>query len=67
MSNSKTSPKRRNGDLAMIHIAAKRLFGDVSKGSDGREAYEDWLQRHTGKRSVDHYCAGCLSTPSGGN
>lgn len=26
----KTSPNRRNGDLAMIHIAAKRLFGDVS-------------------------------------
>ena len=48
----KTSPKRRNGDLAMIHIAAKRLFGDVSKGGDGREAYEDWLERHTGKRSA---------------
>lgn len=52
MTNSKTSPKRRNSDLAMIHIAAKRLFGDVSKGSDGRDAYEDWLQRHTGKRSA---------------
>ncbi len=49
---------RRNSDLAMIHIAAKRLFGDVSKGSDGREAYEDWLERHTGKRS-----AGKLTTP----
>lgn len=48
----KTSPNRRNGDLAMIHIAAKRLFGDVSKSSDNREAYEDWLQKHTGKRSA---------------
>ncbi len=57
MSNTKTSPKRRNSDLAMIHIAAKRLFGDVSKGGDGRAAYEDWLERHTGKRS-----AGKLST-----
>lgn len=52
MPNPKTSPKRRNSDLAMIHIAAKRLFGDVSRGSDGREAYEDWLDRHTGKRSA---------------
>ena len=43
---------RRNGDLAMIHIAAKRLFGDTSRGADGRDAYEDWLQRHTGKRSA---------------
>jgi len=51
MNTAKTSPKRRNSDLAMIHIAAKRLFGDVSKGGDGREAYEDWLERHTGKRS----------------
>lgn len=48
----KTFPNRRNGDLAMIHIAAKRLFGDVSKGSDGRTDYEDWLERHTGKRSA---------------
>ncbi len=51
MTNHKTSLKRRNSDLAMIHIAAKRLFGDVSKGSDGRDAYEDWLELHTGKRS----------------
>lgn len=42
---------RRNSDLAMIHIAAKRLFGDVSKGGEGREAYEDWLELKTGKRS----------------
>lgn len=46
------SAARRNGDLAMIHMAAKRLFGDVSKGSDTRDAYEDWLERHTGKRSA---------------
>lgn len=52
MTIDKTSPKRRNSDLAMIHIAAKRLFGDVSKGEDGREAYENWLERHTGKRSA---------------
>lgn len=52
MSKPKTSPQRRNSDLAMIHIGAKRLFGDVSKGGDGREAYEDWLARHTGKRSA---------------
>lgn len=58
MTNAKTSPKRRNSDLAMIHIAAKRLFGDVSKGGDGREAYEDWLERLTAKRS-----AGKLTTP----
>lgn len=43
---------RRNSDLAMIHIAAKHLFGDTSRGSDGRDAYEDWLGRHTGKRSA---------------
>lgn len=55
---TKTSPKRRAADLAMIHIAAKRLFGDVSKGSPEREAYEDWLERLTGKRS-----AGKLTTP----
>ncbi|MEM7295670.1 MAG: phage protein GemA/Gp16 family protein [Pseudomonadota bacterium] len=52
MSTPKTSPKRRNGDLAMIHIAAKRLFGDVSRGGDGREDYEGWLETHTGKRSA---------------
>ncbi|PIE09006.1 MAG: hypothetical protein CSA73_00785 [Rhodobacterales bacterium] len=58
MTNTKTRPKRRNNDLAMIHIAAKRLFGDVSKGGDGRDAYENWLERHTGKRS-----AGKLTAP----
>ncbi len=64
MTQTKASPKRRNSDLAMIHMAAKRLFGDVSKGSDGREDYEDWLEEQTrsdgkeGKRS-----AGKLTTP----
>jgi len=59
MARPKTaSTSRRTSDLAMIHIAAKRLFGDTSKGADGREAYEDWLARHTGKRS-----AGKLTTP----
>lgn len=43
---------RRNGDLAMIHIAAKHLFGDTSKGGAGRADYEDWLERRTGKRSA---------------
>lgn len=51
MSTQKTSHARRNADLATIHIGAKGLFGDVSKGGDGREGYEDWLERHTGKRS----------------
>jgi hypothetical protein len=54
---TKTSPQRRNADLATIHIGAKALFGDVSKGGDGRDQYEVWLERHTGKRS-----AGKLST-----
>ncbi len=45
------SNTRRNSDLAMIHIAAKTLFGDVSKGGAGREDYEDWLELKTGKRS----------------
>jgi hypothetical protein len=58
MSNTKTSPKRRNADLAMIHMAGKRLFGDVSKGGDGREDYEDWLEAKTGKRS-----SSTLTTP----
>lgn len=63
MTTAKTSPKRR-ADLAMIHMAAKRLFGDVSKGGDGREDYENWLEQQTaregkkGKRS-----AGKLTTP----
>lgn len=51
-----TAPKpqnaRRNGDMAIIHMAAKRLFGDVSRGGDGRAEYEDWLHRLTGKRSA---------------
>ena len=46
------SSPRRNSDLAMIHIAAKRLFGDVSKGGEGREDYENWLEGKTGKRSA---------------
>jgi len=48
----KTSPNTRNADLAQIHIAAKRLFGDVSKTGDGRSDYEDWLENRTGKRSA---------------
>ncbi|MDO5606011.1 MAG: regulatory protein GemA [Paracoccus sp. (in: a-proteobacteria)] len=49
----KSAPNtRRNGDLAMVHMAAKRLFGDVSRGGDGRAAYEDWLERLTGQRSA---------------
>ena len=52
MPKAKTSPRRRNSDLAMIHIAARRLFGDVSKGGDGRDEYEAWLMRHTGKSSA---------------
>lgn len=49
---------RRTADLAMIHMAAKTLFGDVSRGGVGREEYEDWLEARTGKRS-----AGALSQP----
>ncbi|MCT4608637.1 MAG: regulatory protein GemA [Pelagimonas sp.] len=52
MTKAKTSPKRRNGDLAMIHIVAKQLFGDVSSSGDGREDYENWLENLTGKRSA---------------
>ena len=58
MPSTTRSNARRNSDLAMIHIAAKRLFGDVSKDGEGREAYEDWLEIKTGKRS-----SGKLSTP----
>lgn len=58
MSTPKTSPQRRNADLATIHIGAKGLFGDVSRGGDGREAYEDWLERHTGKRSAGKLTTG---------
>ena len=43
---------RRNADLALIHMAAKNLFGDVTKTGDGRGDYEDWLERNTGKRSA---------------
>ena len=43
---------RRNADLAMIHMAGKKLFGDVSKGGHGREDYEDWLEQRTGKTSA---------------
>lgn len=38
--------------MAAIHMAAKHLFGDISQGGDGRAAYEDWLERLTGKRSA---------------
>lgn len=58
MTTRKTSPERRRSDLAMIHIGAKRLFGDVSKNGDGREAYEDWLERLTGKRSSGNLTTG---------
>lgn len=53
-----TSPQRRNADLATIHIGAKALFGDVSKGGDGRDEYEAWLERHTGKRSAGKLTTG---------
>lgn len=52
MAAKRAQNPRRNGDLAMIHMAAKRLFGETSPGSDGRDAYENWLERHTGKRSA---------------
>ena len=42
----------RNKQLAAIHIAAARLFGDVSKKGEGRELYEDWLERLGGVRSA---------------
>ena len=42
----------RNKQLAVIHIAGKRLFGDVSRSGDGRGAYEDWLERMSGARSA---------------
>lgn len=43
---------RRNADLATIHMAAKAMFGDVSRGGDGRDDYEAWLERLTGVRSA---------------
>ena len=46
------SDQRRRGDMAMIHIAAKRLFGDVSTDGEGRLEYENWLEGKTGKRSA---------------
>ncbi len=58
MTTTTKTNSRRNADLAMIHMAAKSLFGDTSKNGDGRDDYEAWLKRHTGKRS-----AGKLTTP----
>lgn len=52
---SRPSPagtQKRNADLALIHVAAKSLFGDVSKSGTGRADYEDWLHRLTGCRSA---------------
>ena len=51
---AQTDPQkdRRVADLAIIHMAAKRMFGDVSRGGHGRDNYEDWLLRHTGQRSA---------------
>ncbi len=52
---SRPSPagtQKRNADLALIHVAAKSLFGDVSKTGTGRADYEDWLHRLTGCRSA---------------
>lgn len=48
----KSADPRRNGDLAMIHLAAKALFGDVSRQGDGRDDYEAWLHKLTGKSSA---------------
>ena len=53
---ARTPDQMRNSDLATIHMAAKSLFGDVSKSGFGRSDYEDWLHQLTGKRS-----AGALS------
>ena len=49
MSPAKTSRARQ---LAAIHIAAARMFGDIAPGGDGRAAYEDWLERVAGARSA---------------
>lgn len=49
---SRNSDPRRTADLAMIHMAAKSLFGDVARGGAGRGEYEAWLERHTGQRSA---------------
>ncbi len=38
------SPKRR-ALLGLVHKGAAKMFGD------DHEAYEDWLERETGKRS----------------
>lgn len=46
MPAKKPTDDRRRSDLAMIHIAAKRLF------DDDRAAYEDWLETRTGRRSA---------------
>ena len=54
MTTARTDRARaaRNKQLAVIHIAAARLFGDVSRTGDGRGAYEDWLERMSGARSA---------------
>lgn len=49
---TRKSDLKRTADLAMIHMAAKTLFGEVSRGGAGREDYEAWLARLTGKRSA---------------
>lgn len=50
--NMKNNDPRRNADLAVIHMAAKHMFGDVSRGGHGRDDYEAWLERHTGVKSA---------------
>ncbi|MEG9884156.1 MAG: phage protein GemA/Gp16 family protein [Hyphomicrobiales bacterium] len=54
MTTARTDRDRaaRHKQLATIHIAAARLFGDVSQGGDGRAAYEGWLERLSGARSA---------------
>ena len=47
-----SSDNKRNTDLALIHVAAKALFGDCGKGGLGRADYEDWLEKLTGARSA---------------
>lgn len=50
IAKTKTDDLRRR-ELAMIHMAAKKLFGDVSRGGDSRADYEDWLERRTERRA----------------
>lgn len=52
MNQSATADNRRKADLAMIHMAGKKLFGDVSRDGAGRADYEGWLAQHTGKSSA---------------